>query len=244
MVHDEQLVRLLGGELSGEERNSLESSLQSDEVLRERYERLQLTRDAIRLHGIREQVSAVREQMNGGKAVPAAVVVPMRRWVRAAMAVAASVLVIFLCAKGLQVYRLSPENVYAENMVRYNPGLTRSGSAAQSPLEQAYAAGDHTETLRLAAGRALTPKQQLLASLSSLEVGQNARAIELLSPLQADPTYRQDAQFYLGMAQLRSGHYDAALALLSPIASDPSHLYHQQVTQSLLSDIRWLKRKS
>ncbi|MDB5253775.1 MAG: tetratricopeptide repeat protein [Flaviaesturariibacter sp.] len=244
MVHDEQLVRYLDGDLDEAEKKGVEEALGSDADLRATYERLQLTRDAIMIHGIREQVATVRKARGKDETYVPARVVPMRRWARFALGVAASVLVVLLCVKGFQVYRLRPENVYAETMVHYNPDQSRSGGAANEPWEQAYLAGDYKGAIRLAPSAAATAKKQLLVSLAHLETGQTSEAISGLTPLLSDSVYGQDAQFYLGMAYLRSKQYDAALSMLSPIEKEPAHLYHHQVTRSLLNDISWLKRKS
>src|SRR5688572_16054760 len=98
-LHNEDLLlRYLDGELTDAEKHELEERLRTEPALKEELERLQIATHAIRQYGVRQKVGSLhKEMMQELKVKPK--VIYLSKSVRVAMAVAASILVLFVGVK-------------------------------------------------------------------------------------------------------------------------------------------------
>jgi anti-sigma factor RsiW len=75
--HTEKIIQYLDGELTGSELAEFEKLLTSDNTVRDELDNLGLARDAVQSYGLRQQVSAVHQEMmvelkSGGDEAPRA----------------------------------------------------------------------------------------------------------------------------------------------------------------------------
>lgn len=247
MVSDEQLVDYLDGNLSQSDKDVVMESLKTDSSLQQRYKALLLAKEAVRLYGIKQQVAAIRvsrEKEIASPTIPAKIRT-ISRTVRIAMAVAASLFVLFAGIKGLQVYQLSAGKIYAQTFIDFPVSTTRSATTSIPDIEKAYSNKDYQEVIRLSKAPAISTKDRLIAGIAYLQLQESNSAILVFQQLQKAPdAYQQDIEFYLAMAYVQAKKYKAALPLLRSISQNPQHLYHQQVTTKTVSDVEWLQHKS
>lgn len=241
------LIRYLDDEMSPAERSGFEALLDKDPGLREQLEHLRMAKEAIVYYGIQQQVAQARahwkpvqavEETDRGKAK----VFSMRQTWRYLIA-AASIIIVFMLARGLFTAPLSPEKIYQETFVDYNPGSFRSQQATGSPLERAYQQKNYNGVVLLGRQDSLRAKEQLLLGIAYLKLNDARAAIQRLEALEkrADTTYRQDAAFYAGLAYLKDKQYDRALSMLKKIQADPHHLYHNQISEKTIKNIESLR---
>ena len=138
--NDEQLIRYLDGEMKNDERTNFEKRLKVHQKLAAQLESLQIAVKAAQQYGIREQVQSVHktmmQELSGRKEVPK--VAPLGKTVRYTMAVAASVILIFIVALGYYFFQLSPDKVYSEAFVEYNVSAVRGTEYARTKIESYY----------------------------------------------------------------------------------------------------------
>lgn len=247
---DEWLVRYLDGELAPDEKAALEAKLAADPVLQEQLQALEATREAIRLYGLQQKVSAIHAGMmeelqhrvkNAGNT---------RRFLRYAAAIAAGVLLIVGGFLAYSFFTLSPEKVFSANYTTYTLASTRSGdSTGLSVIEEAYRQKNYSEVIYTVYNRPFTLRENLLRGMASLELKQDSNAVLLFQSVINDPAansgnlLKQDAEYYAALAHTRLKNYEEALRLLRSIQDDPSHLYHEKVTAKLIRQLKMLRRK-
>lgn len=246
-VHNEDLlIRYLDGELDAVEKAAVEQRLQSDNAFREQYRDLQVALQAIRHLGTMQQVEGIhREMMQERKEQKqGARVLGMTKIIRYTLAVAASVLVLFI---GVRLYlnaQLSPDRIYNEMFVEYNVANARAAGEQLSSIETLYQQKNYRGVITSARMLNLTAKDSLLIGLSYLHTEKNAAAINWLHTLSVtENEYRQDAAFYLSLAYVKLKAYGKALPYLEKIYNNPAHLYHEQVSASVMEKIKKLNDK-
>lgn len=240
---DEWLMRYLDGELSAEEFHAFEARLRSDETLRLQLEQLQVARIAVRQWGSINKVNSIHQEMMATlphSAQQPAVVRPL--W-RKTLAVAASIILVALAAGGFWLYSLSGDKVYASNLLSYQLASSR-GDEETSVVKKAFIQKDYAAVVSQAGNASLQTEDSLLIGLSHLQLSEWDKAQTWLSFLaQTQNSYRQDAEYYLAFALLKQKNYSAALQLLQKIRDDKNHLYHAQVSGSLVWEVRGLAWK-
>ena len=239
---DELLIRYLDGEMNEGERAELERRLQQEPALKEKLQCLQMAVETIHQYGTASRVKAIHEQMMPELRPGSAKVVPMTRFIRYAMAVAASVILLFLVSRFLFNPKPSADRLYAEAFVPYDASAMR-GSGPSTDIENWYRKNDFRAVTNYAAyPLRFTPRDSLLIGISYLQSDRADSAITwLLEPSRRFNNLRPDAQFYLSMAYLKAKKYAQALPLMKSIHSDAGHPYRVQFSEEYLSDLERVK---
>ena len=242
---DDLLIRYLDGELNGQEKSELEERLQTDKALQDELTKLKVAVQAVKHLGTTQKVGDIHQQMMRElKPVKNARLLPFNKIVRYTMAVAASLLVLFI---GVRIYmsaQLSPEKLYNEAFVDFNASGTRSINSKQSEIEKHYQQKDYTTVTNSTRSIHLDAKDSLLIGLSYLQTEHTSQAISIFQRLAYSANdFQQDAEFYLSLSFLKNKDYDKALALAEKIEASPAHLYHQQFNDDLIEKIKELKEK-
>jgi hypothetical protein len=249
----EVLMKFLDGEMDPEEKNEFERKLESDTTLRNELENLQAATDAIRLFGLKQQVSSVHKEMIG-ELQPKTVVRKIssaRTITRYTLSIAAGILLIFI---GVQAYRfinLSSEKLYSQKFNEYElPVMRDTKNPAGSPIEQSFREKKYSIVVSLFAS---TPQpviqEKFLAGISFLELNKPSEAIKLFHDVlehdqaRSTPLYKDETEFYLALALLKNKNYKSASELMTAIHNDPKHLYHNQFTSRYIRDVHMLKWK-
>src|SRR5688572_9152965 len=95
----------------------------------------------------------------------------VRRIIRYAIAVAASILLIFFVIEGYKFYTLSPEKLYAENYAAYELTTTRGiNDSTESKIEKAYREKNYAEVIDLNKNSVLSIKDVFLTGMAYLEI--------------------------------------------------------------------------
>lgn len=245
LVHNEDLlIRYLDGELSAVEKTALEERLQNDTALQAQLQKLQVAVQAVKNFGTTQQVAFIHAQMMQELRHPKAKVFSISKAVRYTMAVAASVLVLFI---GLQLYlsaQLSPEKLYRESFVDFNISDTRGSNTTTSEIEKQYQKKEYAAVTDAGRSTHLYAKDSLLIGLSYLQTDHTDKAISFFQNLAFSANdFQQDAEFYLSLSYLKNKNYDKALPLMQKIGGNPSHLYHNQLTEDVINKVKKLANK-
>jgi tetratricopeptide (TPR) repeat protein len=238
LPNEELLMKYLDNELSASERAALEEHLKEDEQLRERLESLRLAKESGRYNELQNKVSNVRPQMGRNTKK----VSPNRGWLYGLAAVCLLAVII-----GIGIFlrtSLSADKVYEEAYVQYSLDRSRSQKQEYTPLENAYQGQNYTEVIHLSQQGKHSVKEALLTGISYLNVNQPEKAMPYFEQIRqdsVDTSYRQDGEFYLGLAFLKAKQYDKSLELLRKIQSNPNHLYHPLVSEKVIHDIEKLR---
>jgi tetratricopeptide (TPR) repeat protein len=243
--NEEMLMRYLDGELAEQERVALEARLESDEALQQQLLNLRVAVQAIRQYGTAQTVAALHPQMMQGlkRSAEKPKVVSISRTVRLTMAVAASLLILFIGFRVYEATQLSADKLYSESFVDFDVSATRNAAAATSTFETLYRQKDYSGVIRLNSDT-ISSKALLLVGLSYLHVDQPLKAVEKFNSLTLkENDYRQDAEFYSSLAYLKLKEYSKALPLMQKISGDASHLYHHQFSRDFVERVEKLKSK-
>jgi tetratricopeptide (TPR) repeat protein len=244
---EEQILRYLDGEMTVGEKTAFEAQLASDNALREQVEAMRFSVEAAALYGVHTQVASIhREAVAQYSPARKGRVVPFRRVVRYTMAVAASILLVFIAVQGYRFYNLTPEGLYEDSFIAYNLSPVRGDEPGFTNLEKAYSEEQYSMVVRMAKekGRVLTPREVFVAGLSSLQLNDASAAIPWFRRLnEPGNPFQPDAGFYLSLAYLKDKDYDRALSLMQKIRSNPKHPYHDRITRRMINDTKMLKWK-
>ena len=241
LLHNEEiLIRYIDGELSKEEQAQLEERLRTEKNLQEELYHLQAAVLAVKQAGAVESVRAIHtEMMQERKQQPKTKLVPFNKTIRYTLAVAASLLVLFIGVKLFQAAQLTPAKLYNEAFVDFNTAVTRGSNNALSETEKNYRDKDYEAVVNASRSVNLHPKDSLLIGLSYLHINRTAEAIGFFNGLaSSDNAYKQDAEFYLSLSYLRNRQYDNALALIEKIRNNPAHLYHEQFSNDFMEKLK------
>ena len=241
---DETLMRYIDNEMSEAEREDFEKNLTSNPALRQQLERLLMARNAVGYFGLAQNVEAIRKQWEG-KSAPAGVdatIVPIKKYVRYIFAAACVVILAIGITTTYRYFALSSDKIYRQTYIAYTPGNSRSEAGTPRPIEEAYAQKNFKEVISRAQGVPLDSKDRLLLGLSYLEVNNPPAAVQQFDIIRSgsDPTFREDAEFYLALAFIKNKQPSKALPLFEKIFNDKTHLYHQQVTEETIRDVKSL----
>ncbi|GAA4730252.1 tetratricopeptide repeat protein [Flavisolibacter ginsenosidimutans] len=245
LYNDELLIRYLDGELSAEEKTALEERLHTDKALQEQLVHLQVAVQAVKYLGTTERVQAVHaEMMKELKATNKGKVVPFSKLVRYTMAVAASILVLFV---GVRLYlnaQLSPEKLYNESFVDFNVSAARGSNENFSEIEKHYQQKAYEAVIGDVRSVNMDAKDSLLVGLAYLHQNRTPQAIGIFQRLaNSANNFQQDAEFYLSLSYLKNKEYSKALPLMEKIKNTPSHLYREYVTEKVIEKTKKLNDK-
>jgi hypothetical protein len=239
---EDLLVSYLDGKLGETERRELEERLRTDEDLQEQLASLRVAIQAIRQYGTRQKVNSLhKEMMEELTMKPKDKVISINKTVRYAMAVAASVILLFIAVKLYMAAQVSPEKVYSEVFVSFNTSSTRGGNEDISVIEKAYQQKDYKAVIQQIRPLQINTKDSLLIGLSYLQTDHANQAILFFRQLAgSDNEYRQDAEFYLSLSYLKNKEYAKAFKVMKTIAANPSHIYRERLTKNTLERVEAL----
>lgn len=247
----ELLVLYMDGALEENEKKKLEQQLALDPSLREELENLRITREAVKYYGMNKKVGDIHQQMMKEMKPQATVrqINSNRRILRYSMAVAASIVIIFMAFYAYDLFTLSPEKVFADNYQSYELSTVR-GSEQLTAIEKAYKDKNYHEVISLQQTTAQDDIQSnFLAGLSNLEMNivensiLNFKKVMDLNKTNGTNLWQDQAEYYLALAYFKTGDYDMSLELFQKIKGDPEHLYHEKVTAKLLRQVKRLSRR-
>lgn len=243
-----ELMRYIDGEMSDGEKVEFEKRMGSDEVLKQEVSNMQLARQTVRQYGVKEKVAGIHTQMMEElkNEAPVKAISRVRRIIRFTVAVAASVLLIFVLIEGYKFYTLTPGKLYAENYTAYELTTTRDGNNSSTAIENAYREKKFAEVINLNRNSVLSIKDVFLTGLSYLETKDYAKAISSFQIVIADvkddkTTLKDAAEYYLALAFLQNRDYDLAIEQMNAINSNPSHLYRAKFSRSYINQVKRLK---
>ncbi len=186
--------------------------------------------------------------MNNGNEVDEKRINKVRRIVRYSVAVAASVLLIFVCIVGYNFFRLSSDGLFAEKYSAYeSPTIRIENDSTESKIEKAYREKNYAEVIKLNANSVLSVKDIFLTAMSFLETNDPSRAISNFQIVIADvkddnnSALKDATEYYLAMAYLKNNDYDQAIELMNSIRDNSSHQYKSKFSRKYINKIKRLK---
>lgn len=248
--YDDEIMRYIDGEMTEGEKMEFEKRLATDGSLKQAMSNLQLAKEAVKSFGLEEKVSGIHRQMMKElrTETPVKPISNVRRIVRYSVAVAASVLLIFIVIEGYRFYTLSPQKLYAQSYTTYELTTTRSHSdSIESKIEKAYREKNYAEVIKLNANSVLSVKDVFLTGMSYLETNDLSRAISnfqvVIADVKDDKTsvLKDAAEYYLALAYLKNNDYDQAIELMNAIHDNSSHLYKSKFSREYINRVKRLK---
>lgn len=244
-LHNEDLlVQYLDGELNQAEKMAFERRLQIEPQLREQLTTLQIALQAVKQFGTTQQVSAIHQEMMEELRPKKAKVFSIGKTVRYSMAVAASILILFI---GVRLYlgaQISSENLYDDSFVDFTISSSRGANTAPSEIEKSYQQKNYDAVVSSTRSIQLDAKDSLLIGLSYLHKNNLNSAINFFQRIASTPNdFQQDGEFYLSLSYLKNKSYDKALVLMQKIAADPFHIYHDRFSNDFIEKVKELKNK-
>lgn len=245
----EKLVQYMDGTLVGAEKELLEQQLATDSVLQGELKSLQATREAVRLYGLKQNVASIHTQMMKERQPKVNQLYSSRKVIRYAMAIAASILLVFA---GYTVYNLitiTPEKVFASNFQSYELVTNRDGNTSESFILKNYRAKNFSAVTDLAFNNSFSAEEFFIRGLAFTEQNKNDSAITSFKKVlevnnqSAKPVYNDETEYYLALLFIRNKEYSNALKLLTKISEASDHLYHDKVTDKLIRDVKKLKKR-
>ena len=246
-VHNEDLlVRYIDGELTAEEKAAVEQRLQTDEAFQQQYQNLQVAIQAVRHLGTLQQVESIhREMMQERKENKSrSGVFNLSKTIRYTLAVAASVLVLFVGVRLYLAAQASPDSIYRETFVDYSVSGSRAAGEQLSAIETLYQKKEYKAITGTSRSLHLSARDSLLIGLSYLHTENFAAAAGWFGNLAGtENEYRQDAEFYLSLSYLKTKNYGKALSYMERIHNNTLHLYHEQVSEEAVEKLRKLEEE-
>jgi len=168
----------------------------------------------------------------------------LRRIVQYGVAVAASIVLLFLIIGVYKFYTLSPEKLYNENYKPYE--LTTAPDESASPIEKAWREKKYGAVINLNKTSVLSVKDVFLTGMSFLETYDYSRAISSLQVVIAEAKdnksqLKDTAEYYLALAFLRNRDYDQAIELMNAIRNNSSHQYKDKFSRKYINRVKRLK---
>lgn len=246
LYNDDLLIRYLDGELSENETTALEGRLKTDEVLRNELQQLRVAVEAVKQFGTVKTVAGIHaEMMKKRKAPTGGKLVSLSKNIRYALAVAASILVLFVGIKLYQASQASPDRLFNEAFVDFNASAARGSEDNASTIEKHYRNKDYRAVIADVRPINMTPKDSLLLGLSYLQTNRWPQAIGIFEKLASSSNdFQPDAEFYLSLSYLKSKNYKKALPLMQKIAGNNLHLYHEHLSTDILDEVQKLVEKN
>jgi len=246
---EELILQYLDGELPQEEMKMVESKIASDANWKKIAESLSLAKEGVRFFGTVQEVNTVHQQLVNEGSLPKmskVKVVSFPKFIRRAAAIAACIFLIAGSIVGYQFYQLSPEKVYAESFVSYQPTITRGGDQASiSSIKQAYTTGEFEKVVQQSTQLiVITTEDSFLVALSFLQTNNAASSIKWLTSLASySNKFTPDAQYYLSLSYIKAHNYDKAITQVKKVLEDEQNPYRQQFSSKTITQLKMLKWK-
>jgi tetratricopeptide (TPR) repeat protein len=245
---NEPLHRYFDGELTGSEAIAFEAELAQNPGLRQQLEDLGMARYGLRQWALQNRIASLHKEMmpqvQQEVAAPATmqlnIVKKSKWWLVAASVAAVGILVLFLSVLMQKNNNgaATAADLYASTYTVYDAGTVRGTETA---MQKAYSQKQYQQVLGLfAQEKAPGVNEQFYAACAYLETGDAAAAAGLYKNIlqlnAATPAagYKEDAEYFLGLAYLKQNNITAARPLFEAILSNPQHLYHDKITADFM----------
>ncbi len=171
--------------------------------------------------------------------------VGIKKVLRYAVAIVASICLIGAVLKTYQFMQLSADALYNEAYVDYElPHIDTSSSTNNVDIENLFRKKDFKAIIKESKKPRLPDdKTFLLIGISHLQTNDPFNAIAAFKQIKPFGNYSQQAQYYLSLAYLKNNDYDQALGLMEQIKNNKTHLYSRHFSSSYLNKIQMLKWK-
>ena len=186
--------------------------------------------------------------MNNGSESTGNRINKVRRIVRYSVAVAASVLLIFVCIVVFNFYQLSSGRLFTEKYSVYELATARSeNDSTESKIERAYREKNYVEVIDIHKNSVLSVKDIFLTGMAYLETNDLSKAISsyqvVLADVKGDKTnlLKDAAEYYLALAYLKNNDHDQAIELMNRIHDNSSHQYKSKFSRKYINKIKRLK---
>jgi tetratricopeptide (TPR) repeat protein len=256
------LVDHLDENLSGSSLNCLERLIAADPEAAQEWYYLNLAADAVKDHGLYEEISSIRESWKMEETTEALYQVStpqlpvakesggiIRSINQYGLRAAAIILVVMSSTILYKYLSVSSASLYDRYYSGYTMNTAR-GSGSEQPIEQAFNAKDWNTVLSLAASAKVKDNQtEFLAGMASLEEKRFDDAITHFEQIIAVNThagtdvYQDEAEYYLAISWLAEKKVNQAMPILEKIKADPHHQYHEKVAKMSFFDLRLAQYK-
>jgi hypothetical protein len=237
---DETLLRYLDGEMDQTEKKLFEDHIQHDSELKERLQSLQIAIASVQQFGTTEKVRSIHSEMMQELAPlqRETRVMPMRKIVRYGLAIAASIIIVFV---GINIFSSQPsaQKLYNEAFVDYDASGVR-GNSNETTLSKQYQNHQYKSVIAQAGSQNVSQRDSLLVGISYLKANQTSDATNWLKAVSPQSAVKQDAEFYLAMAYLKNENYKEAGQLMEQIHSNANHVYHNQFSDDYIARVEKL----
>ncbi|MEP6676648.1 MAG: hypothetical protein ABJA78_15910 [Ferruginibacter sp.] len=245
---ENEIMRYFDNEMNSTERAAFEAELAASPALQEELKDLETARKAILLHGIHEQVTAIRKERTAAGQTPVRKMNNYSRIIKYSIAAAACVMLAYFGINRFTGTGTSADKLYAAEYVRFEPSGSRGTGDVPGPIEKAYLEKNYTEVTQLYSSSSTPmPRDMILAGVAYLETSNSAAAETtfrlLLSKNQStnSSAYNDDASYYLALAELKNKEYSSAADLMDKIAADDGNVYHTKFDKEYIKKVRQLK---
>ncbi len=256
------LVDHLDENISGSSPDSLERLIADDPEAAQEWYYLNLAVDAVKDHGLYEELSSIREswKMEAATLPRYQVAAPqlpaaresggiIRSINRYGLRAAAIILVVMSSTILYKYLSVSSASLYDRYYSGYTMNTAR-GSGSEEPIEQAFNAKDWNTVISLAASAKEKDNQtEFLAGMASLEEKHYNDAITHFEQVIAvnahagTDVYQDQAEYYLAISWLAVNKVNQAMPILEQIKADPQHQYHEKVSKMSFFDLRLAQYK-
>ncbi len=241
---EEMLIKYIDGLMNPEEKSEFEKNLTVDAILRDELENLLIAKSAINTYGLKETVASIHTKMMNEFKEEA----PVRNIynLRKVVAVAASIIFIFLAVQGWIFYNLSAGKVFTANYIQFVPDDFRDGSTNITASQKAYLENDYKKVIQLAAASD-SINDNFLAAHAQLALNNTDAAINGFKKVIAANSnaitseLNDAAEYNLILSFIKNKDYDLALNLMKKIKDNPAHLYYKNVKNKLIRQVKMLK---
>ena len=170
-----------------------------------------------------------------------------KKLLRIAIAVGASLLLLFLIWRVYSIYQLSVQKIYKESYVPYQiaPGRI-ADTTTFTTIELFFAEGNYNEVVKQSRGLlSVTDRERLLIGVAYLQKEEYLKAISWLKRLAEvrGTPYQQVAEYYLTLTHLQNEDYDRTIELMQSISGDGTHPYQNKFTEEMIRQVQLLKWK-
>ena len=241
----EMLEDYLEGIIDQDQKLIVEQSLLENQELREEFELLKLTREAIAMAGWKDQINSIQTAFISGKSATQERTLTPWQWVGR---IAASLLFILVASAAVFLFSTDTESLQSR-FTAYQVPVMRGENDQKLELEELYQAGDFEAMIELRAEVQSTQTAQFLLALAYLESERYSEAeeifleIERLNSQQQSNVYADQIDFYLIETLIGKGDFDAAENRVSKILSDEQHTYQKNFSNLDLIRLKILSIK-
>jgi tetratricopeptide (TPR) repeat protein len=230
---------------------ALRSGKEDLSELQENMEMHQLAVHAIQKHSTAVQVSSIHQKyLNKRKEqeAPAKVVSITNNRSRIVLRVASAAAVFAALLVSAQLLFVSSNRVYSETFTSYHVNNVRSADAFGSgAISELFQKGDYKGVVSaFKSGEAMGNREVFLAGYASLILKDYDHAIDYFNVIIdntaiRNTSFRDEAEYYLTLANLRAGKHEEAYRMMKRIYSNPEHTYHDAFDKWTMFRMKWIR---